>query len=104
MQQVIELSQADLVWQDLRREAAAAAAEEPALAGLVNGVVLNHGTMAEALGYRLAHKLAGTHVDAITLSEVFAEAFAGDPAIMQQLVRDLRAVRDRDPACRTYLQ
>lgn len=101
---VVELDQTELVWQELRREAAAAAAQEPVLAGRLNATILNKDSLADALGCHLAQKLGGVGVDRLAIKELCEEAFAGDPGIARQAARDLRAVRERDPACRSYLQ
>jgi serine O-acetyltransferase len=38
------------------------------------------------------------------LREVAQEAYTAEPEIARQAERDMRVVRERDPACRTYLQ
>ncbi len=101
---VAELDQDVMLWQEIRREAEAAAAVEPALAGLMNATILNHDTIAGALSCHLAQKLGDTHVGTLAIRDVCAEALAADPEIEHRFVRDLRAVRSRDPACRSYLQ
>jgi serine O-acetyltransferase len=102
--QVIELDQGEALWQELRREAVAAAAQEPVLAGLMHATILGHETLTDALSHHLALKLGNGHVDRLTVRELCAEAYAADPEIERRLERDLRAVRERDPACRSYLQ
>jgi serine O-acetyltransferase len=101
---VVELDQAESLWQELRREAVAAAADEPELAGLLHGAILNHDTIMEALGCHLAQKLGGPQVDSLIIREVCSEAYAADPTFARRFIRDLRAVRERDPACHSYLQ
>jgi serine O-acetyltransferase len=102
--QIIELDQSEAVWQELRREAAIAASEEPVLCGVMNATILGHESLGDAFGCHLAKKLGGRQIDPLAIRELAAEAYAADPAIMRRAVRDLRAVRDRDPACRGYLQ
>ena len=102
--QVIELDQSDALWQELRREALTSAAQEPVLAGMMHSTILTHETLTDALAHQLALKLGNAHVDRLTIRDLCAEAYAADPDITRHLVRDLRAVRERDPACRTYLQ
>ncbi len=101
---IVELDQGEMLWQDLRREAAAAAGAEPVLSGLLHATILNHDRLTDALGCHLAQKLGAPHLDPLMIRELFAEAFASDPAIERRFFRDLRAVRERDPACRSYLQ
>ena len=45
------------VWASLRNEAERAAREEPALASLLNTVILSHDHLADALSFQLARKL-----------------------------------------------
>ena len=92
------------VWLALRDEAEQAARSEPALASLLNAVILRHGDLSSALSYQLARKLGDQELRAMSLREVAEEAFAADPAIIQATIADLIAVYERDPACKGYLQ
>ena len=101
---VIGLEQSQPVWTRLRAEAAAAAAEEPVLASFLNAFVLNHSSLASALAFVLAQKLGGPEVSPLMMREVCEEALSADSSIVSAAERDMRAVRERDPACRSYLQ
>ncbi len=92
------------VWPQLRIEAMQAVAEEPLLASYLHATILHHDKMEEALAYHLAQKLGGGDMSPLQLREVCREAFAADPEIVRSAERDMRAVRERDPACKTYLQ
>jgi serine O-acetyltransferase len=92
------------VWAQLRVEAMQAAAEEPLLASFLHATILHHERLEDALSYHLASKLGGADMGALQLREVCEEAYAADPEIARQAERDMRVVRERDPACRTYLQ
>jgi serine O-acetyltransferase len=92
------------VWSTLRIEAATAAAEEPILASLLNATILNHASFADALSYQLAQKLGGSDMNALQIREVCAGAFAADPSIVASAEADVRVVKMRDPACRSYVQ
>ncbi len=92
------------VWAQLRIEAMQAVAEEPLLASFLHATILHHEKLEEALSYHLAQKLGGGDMSPLQLREVCREAFAADPEITRQAERDMRAVRERDPACRSYLQ
>jgi serine O-acetyltransferase len=100
----VELTAIDGVWQQLRLEAESAAAEEPTLASLLHCAILSQGTIADALANRLARRLGGADLDPLMIREVCVEAFADDPEILDAFDRDMRAVRERDPACTSYLQ
>lgn len=92
------------VWAQLRIEAMQAAAEEPMLASYLHASILHHERMEEALSYHLAQKLGYGDLGPLQMREVIREAYAADPAIAVQAARDMRVVRERDPACKTYLQ
>jgi serine O-acetyltransferase len=92
------------VWSQLRVEAMQAAAEEPLLASFLHATILHHEKMEDALSYHLAAKLGGPDMNPLQLREVAHEAFAEDKSIVAQAERDMRAVRERDAACRSYLQ
>jgi serine O-acetyltransferase len=94
----------DTVWGALKREAEEVAEAEPSLASLVNAVVIRHNTLAGALSYQLARKLGDQELRAMSLREIAQEAYATDPSIVEKAEADLRAVYERDPACKGYLQ
>ena len=92
------------MWAALRSEALQVAKTEPSLASLVNAVVIRHKQLSSALSYQLARKLGDQELRGMSLRETAEEAFAADPNIIAQAEADLRAVFERDPACRGYLQ
>lgn len=91
-------------WAQLRVEAMQAAAEEPRLASYLHASILHHERIEDALSYHLAQKLGHGDLPALQLREVIREAYVDDPKLAEQAVRDMQVVRERDPACRTYLQ
>jgi serine O-acetyltransferase len=92
------------VWAGLRNEAAQAARNEPALASLLNAVILSHENIGEALSYQLARKLDDQELRAMSIRELANAAYAADPRIVQMAEADLKAVFERDPACKGYVQ
>lgn len=92
------------VWSQLRVEAMQAAAEEPLLASFLHATILHHERGEDALSYHLASKLGGSDMNALQLREVAQEAYRNEPELVAQAMRDMRVVRERDPACRSYLQ
>ena len=102
--EVVAPSMGSGVWSTLRIEAAMAAAKEPILASLLNATILNHASFADALSYQLAQKLGGADMNSLQIREVCAGAFAKDPSIVASAEADVRVVKMRDPACRTYVQ
>ncbi len=105
MGRVVEMAPVEpTVWDDLRAEAERAAREEPGLASLINAAILSHAEPGRALSYQLARKLGDGALSAMALREVCEEAYAADPTLIADAAADLRAVFERDPACKGYLQ
>ena len=92
------------VWIALRNQAEHAAKAEPALASLLNAVILSHDNLADALSFQLARKLGDQELRAMTAREFAASAFRADPSIVEAAEADLKAVFERDPACKGYVQ
>jgi serine O-acetyltransferase len=92
------------VWAALRNEAYAAAKSEAALASLLAAVILNHETLGDALSYQLARKLGDQELRAMSLRDTIEEAYAAEPSIVEIAEDDLKAVFERDPACKGYVQ
>jgi serine O-acetyltransferase len=102
--EVVNPAKAPPVWAALRNEALQTAKSEPSLASLVNAVILRHDTLADALSFQLARKLGDQELRAMSLRETIEEAIATDSGLLPAVEADLRAVFERDPACKGYLQ
>ena len=102
--EVIDPANAPPVWAALRNEAYAAAKAEAALASLLAAVILNHKNLAGALSYQLARKLGDQELRAMSMREICEEAYASDPTLVDMAEADLKAVFERDPACKGYVQ
>ena len=89
----------DALWQEIRDEVAVAAKREPVLEGFLRSTLLDADSLEVALSRLLAGKLAGPGLDAAQLGAVIDEALVGSPEIGEATRADLRAVRERDPAC-----
>lgn len=92
------------VWTELSAEARSVARDEPSLASLLNAVIIRHNDLSAALSYQLARKLGDQELRAMSLREVAQEAYAADPSIVDMAEADLRAVFERDAACKSFLQ
>ena len=92
----------DTLWKTIREEAEREARIEPLLANFLYGVVLNHKTLEDALTFILASKLESTTIPAIAMRDLLEEAFENDPGIGKAVRTDIKAVKDRDPACPGY--
>jgi serine O-acetyltransferase len=102
--EVVDPAIAPPVWAALRNEAHAAAQSEAALASLLAAVILNHKSLGGALSYQLARKLGDQELRAMSIREIAEEAYASDPALVDTAEADLKAVFERDPACKGYVQ
>jgi serine O-acetyltransferase len=102
--EVVDPAIAPPVWAALRNEAEAAAQHEAALASLLAAVILNHKSLGAALSYQLARKLGDQELRAMSLREIAEEAYASSPGLVTIAEADLKAVFERDPACKGYLQ
>ncbi|GAA0238762.1 Serine acetyltransferase [Methylorubrum aminovorans] len=91
------------VWTELRAEAEAALIEEPLYAGIVQATVLDQRSLGQALAYRLAHRLGDGDLSRLAMRDLCLSAFEADPHAGAHAVRDLIAIRERDPTCRRYL-
>jgi len=92
------------VWPSLRSEAQRVARDEPSLASLLNAVIIRHSDLSAALSYQLARKLGDQELRAMSMREVAQEAYAAEPGIIEDAEADLRAVFERDPACKGFVQ
>ncbi|MCL4154357.1 UNVERIFIED_CONTAM: hypothetical protein GTU68_001393 [Idotea baltica] len=91
-------------WIRLRFEATAAAADEPTLSSYLNSAILAHDTLCQALSFHLAEKLAGPEMGAQRVRQILSDAYDADDTLVQAAEADMRAVQQRDPACRGMLQ
>ena len=92
------------VWAALRNAAEHAAGAEPSLASLLNATILSHNDLEGALSFQLARKLGDSELNAMTVREVCEQAYESDAGLVAKVEADLRAVFERDPACKSYLQ
>jgi serine O-acetyltransferase len=102
--EVVSSECAPPVWAALRNEAEHAARTEPGLASMLSATILAHDDLGRALSYQMARKLGDQELRAMSAREVAEDAYAADPSILTKVEADLRAVFERDPACKGYLQ
>ncbi len=93
----------DEVWNDVVREAKATAVAEPALAPLLEDVVLSCNDIFESIAIRITRKLGHNAVAETDIFGIFREAFNADEKIRRNIIADIIAIRERDPACSSYL-
>jgi serine O-acetyltransferase len=91
----------DPIWSEIRKEAQAAMAAEPALGSFVYATVLSHDRLEDAICHRLAQRL---DVDSVLINQTFQTLLAAHQELGATFRADLAAVFDRDPACNRYLE
>ncbi|KAJ0982203.1 hypothetical protein J5N97_010458 [Dioscorea zingiberensis] len=91
----------DDTWAKIREEASEDAEMEPVLRKFYEDAILSHGSLEAALAGHLAKKLGSESggVGSVVLVEVFMEVFETAPEVGRAVRADLKAARDRDPAC-----
>ncbi len=99
-----DLKAVDPVWNQIREEAEALAADEPFMASIAHSVVLHHDTLARALSYRIAQKLSSPEMSPLLMREMSDQAYANDASMAAAARADIIAVHERDPACNRMIQ
>ena len=94
----------DPVWEEITAEAHAIIEAEPLMASLVYSAILTHKSLACALSYRMAHKLASGEMTESILRDAFDEAYGANCGLADIGRFDLLATHERDPACHRLIQ
>jgi serine O-acetyltransferase len=94
----------DPAWTRLRDEAETMMRDEPALAGLALGTVLNQPSLEAAVIHRIAWRLGHPALSADLIEQTYLEAVADDRSIGEAFRADITAVADRDPAATRLIE
>lgn len=92
----------DPIWDAVREEAKLEAEKEPILSSFLYASILSHENLEQALGFVLANRLQNATLLATQLVDIFYDVIANDKAIQRAIRLDVRAFKDRDPACISY--
>ncbi|KAH6837720.1 serine acetyltransferase 2 [Perilla frutescens var. hirtella] len=95
--------QYDQIWSQIRQEAESDMKQDPLLSNLYHCAILSHTSLESALSNYLALKLCTPHVSPDSLAAAFLKALSEHGQIGRAVRDDLTAVRDRDPACISYV-
>jgi serine O-acetyltransferase len=98
------LRQVDPIWFEIRHEAEAIVAADPAVASFVYAAVLNHERLEDAVVHRIAQRLDNHVVSAEIIRCAFAEALGENQELGEIIRCDIAAVYDRDPACERRIE
>jgi serine O-acetyltransferase len=92
------------LWLKIREEALCDLEQEPMLSKYYHSSILSHVSLESVLANQLAMKLGNADIASDALKEILLSVFAEDDEMMRGAIRDdLRAVRERDPACLSYV-
>ncbi len=91
------------IWSSLRAEAEHVASMERILSKVLLEFVLERESLVDALSWRLSSRLAKGSVPESDLRELIKECFSSSEECFSSVVRDLEAVKERDPACNDLL-
>ncbi len=101
-EKIADIAAAGSLWQAMRREVHARAEFEPIMSTFFHATVLNHETIQGALSFLLASKLDSPVVSSMAIREIIDEAYRQEPSIIHAAEIDIKATRNRDPACNSY--
>lgn len=90
------------LWGQIKAEARQDAESEPALASYLYSTILSHSSLERSLSFHLGNKLCSSTLLSTLLYDLFLNAFSTDYGLRSAAVADLRAARERDPACVSY--
>lgn len=99
---IADIAAAGSLWQAMRREVHARAEFEPIMSSFFHATVLNHETIEGSLSFLLASKLDSPVVSSMAIREIIEEAYGQEPSIIRAAEIDIKATRERDPACNSY--
>ncbi|XP_031490680.1 serine acetyltransferase 1, chloroplastic-like [Nymphaea colorata] len=94
----------DELWVKMREEARKDVEQEPVLASYYIAAILAHDSLESALATHLGYRLATTSLPGSSLAAVFMTVLLEDRAIGAKVRADLKAIKERDPACASYVQ
>lgn len=98
------MSDAQTLWQTLRKEAEWQHQQDSLLANFFQSCILQHDSLISAISYVLAHKLQTDFLSSETLYPLFHAHYQADPQLAESLCADLDAVMQRDSACHHLYQ
>lgn len=97
-------SESNALWLNIRREAERDAKDEPLLSSFLYASILSHDSFERSLAFILSNRLSNATLLPTELFELFYVAIDSSQTIKKAAQADLCALRERDPACRSYSQ
>lgn len=91
------------LWLRIKEEALSDIEEEPILSNYYFSSILSRNSLESALANHLSVKLSNSSLPSHTLCDIFMGTLTEDQDIIKAVQDDLRAVKERDPACISYV-
>ena len=101
--QDVEPKKEDDLWSKIVEEAKSDVEQEPILSNYYYNSILSHKCLETALANHLSAKLCFPSLNSNTLFDIFLGVLIENREIIKDVMEDLRAVRERDPACISYV-
>ncbi|KVI05880.1 serine acetyltransferase 5-like [Cynara cardunculus var. scolymus] len=95
-------TEGDWVWNEIKAAARRDAESEPALASYLYSTIISHSSLTRSLSFHLGNKLCSSTLLSTLLYDLFLNTFSSDSSLLSATVADLRAARQRDPACISF--
>ena len=74
----------------------------PLLSSFIIGNILNHKTLEKSIAFILSNLLGCSIITSVQWYEIFCREFQENENIQLALREDLKAIKQRDPACPSY--
>ncbi|KAJ6301828.1 hypothetical protein OIU77_016027 [Salix suchowensis] len=100
---VDDFDQQNSLWRIMNEEARLDVEKEPILSSYYFTSILSHKSLERALANVLSIKLSNSSLPSTTLFDLFAGVLEENPEIMRAVEEDLKSVRERDPACVSFV-
>ncbi|XP_009610686.1 serine acetyltransferase 1, chloroplastic [Nicotiana tabacum] len=93
----------DDLWLKMQKEARLDIEQEPLLSNYYKNSILAHDSIESALANHLSMKLSNLSISSETLYDLFMGVLTEDQELIFDVNADLIAVKERDPACISYI-
>ncbi|KAH1121217.1 hypothetical protein J1N35_004377 [Gossypium stocksii] len=91
------------LWLKMKEEARLDAEQEPILSNYYYSSIFSHNSFESALANHLSIKLGNPSLPSSTLFDIIMAVLVEDQGIMIAVKEDLKAAKERDPACISYV-
>ncbi|KAE8704308.1 Serine acetyltransferase 3 [Hibiscus syriacus] len=95
--------EAGAIWLTMKEEARLDVEQEPMLSNYYYASILSQNSLESALASHLSIKLCNSSLPSTTLFDSFMAVLVEDQGIIKDAEEDLKAVKERDPACISYV-